>query len=118
MTFADRRRLEGHPGRLGLPFPFLADPHRALYHRFGLGRGRFRRVYGLGTLRAYAALALRGWRLRRSALGSGEDTLQLGGDFVIGPDGRLAAGYRPDGPDDRPAIDDLVAAVRAAADPS
>ena len=39
------------------------------------------------------------------------DTLQLGGDFVIAPDGTLSWGFWGAGPDDRPELDDLVAAV-------
>ena len=41
-----------------------------------------------------------------------EDTLQLGGDFVIAPDGTLAWGFWGEGPDDRPSVDDLVRAVQ------
>jgi hypothetical protein len=41
------------------------------------------------------------------------DTLQLGGDFVVNPEGRVACAYRSAGPDDRPSVDDLVTAVHA-----
>ncbi len=41
-------------------------------------------------------------------------TLQLGGDFVVRQDGRIAYAFRSDGPDDRPPVDELVAAVRNA----
>jgi len=43
-----------------------------------------------------------------------EDTLQLGGDFVVGRDGRLVYVYRSKGPADRPPVDDLIAAARRA----
>jgi len=44
-----------------------------------------------------------------------EDPRQLGGDFVIDGEGRLVWGFWGDGPDHRPAIGDLIAAVRNAA---
>ena len=108
VTFAGHERLAAHRDHLSVPFPFLSDPDRLLYRRFDLGRGSLRNLYGIGTLRLYASLIRRGRRLRRPT----EDTRQLGGDFVIGPDGRLRAAFRPASPDDRPTIDELVAAVR------
>jgi hypothetical protein len=41
-----------------------------------------------------------------------EDTLQLGGDFVIGRDGTLVYGFWGEGPDDRPTVDQLFDAVQ------
>ena len=92
------------------PNPVLADPDRHVYERFGLGRGSLHRIWNLGTMRLYAQLLRRGRKLRRPT----QDTRQLGGDFVIGPDGRLAAGFWPRSPDDRPTIDALITAVTAA----
>jgi AhpC/TSA antioxidant enzyme len=108
VTFTRPRNLAGFRRRLGVPFPVVADETRAVYRAYGLGRGSWWRVYGLDTLRAYGRLLRRGRRLQRPT----EDTLQLGGDFVVGPDGRLAYTYRSRVPDDRPPIDELVDAVR------
>lgn len=110
VTFADPRRLAAHREHLDLPFPLLADPQRMLYRRFGLDRAPLWRIYNPGTLRLYGQLLARGRRLRRPV----DDTRQLGGDFVIDADGRLAVAFRPRSPDDRPPIDDLVAAVSRA----
>ena len=41
-----------------------------------------------------------------------EDTRQLGGDVVVDRDGRLAYLFRSSEPDDRPAVDELVDAIR------
>lgn len=108
VTFTRQRNLRGYRSRLGLPYVVLADEARTSYRDYGLGRGPWWRVWGLATLRAYARLLRRGGRLRRPA----EDTLQLGGDFVVGPDGRLAYAYRSRSPADRPRVDDVIAAVR------
>lgn len=58
----------------------------------------------------YAGLLRRGRTLRRPT----QDTRQLGGDFVIDSRGRLAVGFRPASPDDRPSVDSLVDAVAEA----
>ena len=110
VTFTRQRNLRGYRGRFGLPFPVLADEPRAAYRAYGLGRGPWWRVWGPGTVRAYGRLLRRGGRLRRPT----EDTLQLGGDFVVGRDGRLVFVYRSKGPSDRPPVKDLVAAVARA----
>ena len=111
VTFTRPRNLKGYRTRHRLAYPVLADEERAAYRAYGFGRGPWRRVYGLSTIAAYARLLRRGARLTRVT----EDTLQLGGDVVVGPDGRIAWVFRSRRPDDRPAVDDLVAAVRAAA---
>lgn len=110
VTFTRQRNLRGYRSRHGLPFAVLTDEDRAGYRAYGLGRGSVWRVYGLATLRRYAQLLRRGERLQRPL----EDTLQLGGDFVVGRDGRLAYVFRGSGPDDRPEVDELVEAVRRA----
>lgn len=110
VTFAEAAQLPPHRAHLDLPFPLLADPDRHAYREFGLGRGSLRQIWNPGTLRMYAGLLRRGRTLRRPT----QDTRQLGGDFVIDRDGRLATGFWPASPDARPEIDALVEAVRAA----
>lgn len=112
VTFTDPSHLHRYREELDLPFPVLSDPRRSAYRAYGFGRGTFRRVYGLATLRRYVEiLRAEGFgRLRRTD----EDTMQLGGDIVIDPEGTLAWGYWGDGPADRPSIDRLVDAVAAA----
>jgi hypothetical protein len=110
VTFAPQRVLRGYRARLGLPYPVLSDEDRAVYRAYGLGRGPWWRVWGPATLRRYGQLLRRGRRLQRV----GGDTLQLGGDVVVGRDGRVVMVHRSRGPADRPPVDDLVAAVRRA----
>ena len=110
ITFTRQRNLRGYRSLLRLPYAVLADEPRRVYRAYGLGRGPWWRVWGLGTVRAYARLLRRGARLTRPT----EDTLQLGGDFVVAPDGTLAYAYRSAGPDDRPSVDELVEAVHRA----
>jgi hypothetical protein len=42
----------------------------------------------------------------------GEDVLQLGGDFILDREGRLAYAYRSADPTDRPAVEVLLRAVQ------
>ena len=110
VTFSSGARLADYVDHHALPFPVLTDPDRSTYHAFGLERGTRRRVWGWRSARAYFEI------IRRDGFGGlrlpEEDPLQLGGDFVIGPDGTIAYAFRGEGPDDRPGVDVLVAAVR------
>jgi alkyl-hydroperoxide reductase/thiol specific antioxidant family protein len=110
VTFTDATNLADYTSNHELPFPVLIDRDRQAYRAYGLGRGTIRRVWGLRAARRYLEIF-------RTAGLSGlarptEDTLQLGGDFVIAPDGTLVYGFWGDGPDDRPLVDELIEAVR------
>jgi hypothetical protein len=109
VTFTLQRNLRGYRGRLALPYVVLADEQRVAYRAYGLGRGPWWRVWGPATWRAYLRLLRRGQRARRPV----EDTLQLGGDFVVDAEGCVAYAHRSTGPADRPPVDVLVATVRA-----
>jgi peroxiredoxin len=100
--------LRGQP----LPFLLVADPERATYRAFGLGRTSWATVLRPGVVLRYLRLLFRGWRLRPAS--PSEDVLQLGGDFVLDGQGRLVYVYRSADPTDRPTIEALLQAVRQA----
>ncbi len=108
-TFTDPANLVEYAQVNDLPFPILIDTDRTAYRAFGLGRGSIARIWGWKAGKRYFELlrdeGISG--LRRPT----EDTLQLGGDFVVGPDGSLVYGFWGEGPDDRPSVDDLVHAI-------
>ncbi len=116
VTFAAAEYVEAYQEEHELPFPILLDPDRATYRSYGLGRGPVARVWGWRMVREYVRI------LRRSGLGrlqrSTEDTLQLGGDFVVAPDGTLAWAFWGAGPDDRPTVETLLTAVQATQPPN
>lgn len=87
----------------------LADPDRTLYAALGIGRGPWWRVYKPSVLWGYARRIVGGTKYE--GLGSDGDTLQLGGDVVIGRDGRFTYVFEPPDPDARPPVDDLLAAL-------
>ena len=116
VTFTTREDLDAYRDRTDLQLTMVRDPDRTAYAAYGLGRGSASRVWGLRAARRYLAL------FRSQGFGGlhrpTEDSLQLGGDFVVGADGVLRYGFWGEGPDDRPSVDELIAAVRAVTDPS
>jgi peroxiredoxin len=107
IAFAAPESLAAYQQRQGLDDVLvLSDPERSAYNAFGFGRGSVARVWlDPRVWRRYAQLLRRGRRLEPAH----EDTLQLGGDVLIGPDGRIRWVYESRGPDDRP----CVATIRA-----
>lgn len=93
---------------LDVPFPVLLDEQRGAYTAWGLTRASWAGIWlDPGVWRAYARLLRSGERLRSA----GRDTRQLGGDFVIAAEGRIAYS-RPQRRDDRPPVGELLNRVR------
>jgi peroxiredoxin len=110
VTFANPRTLAGYRARFVAPLTVLSDESRATYTMFGFGRGRWWRVWGWRAVRRYVELIRSG----RRDIGIDGDTLQLGGDVVIDRSGVISYLFHGAGPDDRPGVDELIAAVRSA----
>ena len=112
--FAAPARMAAYERELGLDLPLYCDPQRALYGALGFGRASFARAWLDPRVWArYGSLLARGHRPRRPE----QDTLQLGGDAVFDADARLRWLYSSRGPEDRPGVDDLIAALTRAAAP-
>ena len=91
-----------------LPFDVLVDRSRGTYTRWGLTRASWSTIWlDPNVYKTYARLLRSGARLRSA----GTDVLQLGGDFVLGPDGRVVLS-RPQQRDDRPPVGELLRAAR------
>ena len=97
------RYLEAH----ALAFPLLADPERRAYRAYGLEHGTLWRWLSPTVWTGYARLMGEGHRLQRPHA----DPLQVGGDFVVDPNGKLALAHPAADPADRPLVADLLAAV-------
>ena len=109
VAFAQRESLRGYQHRQRLDgLLVLSDPDRHAYRAFGFGRGTVLRVWLDPRVWArYAQLVRRGRRPEPA----NEDTLQLGGDALLDAEGRIAWIYRSRGPEDRPSVARIQAAL-------
>ncbi len=110
VSFEEPSVIAGFAERESLPYRILSDPERRAYRVFGLERGATAQVWSPNAVRSYARGLLRG-RLPRLPRA---DIAQLGGDFVLDWQGRVVYEYRSEESADRPAIESLLDAVRAA----
>lgn len=97
---------------LALPFPLVLDRTRSVYAGWGMGRTNM-----LGAMLSpslnwrYLRLLIKGERF----LGFAPDMFQLGGDFVVGPTGRISFAHRMRNNGDRAEVSRLVDELRQAA---
>jgi len=115
LTFTTADLLDEYQERRELSVPILIDGNRDAYAAYGLGRGSIGRVWGWATLRRYVQILRRSDRGMADLASATEDTRQLGGDFVIAPDGRLTWGYWSEGPADRPFVHEVLDALEQVA---
>lgn len=94
-----------------LSFGVVADPTRAAFVSFGLGRTSWLSILSPASVFRYLKLIYRGWRPH--AVNEGEDVLQLGGDFILDADGEIVYAYRSRTSTDRPAVAKLVDMLEA-----
>jgi len=93
------------------PFPVLVDADRSSYRTWGLARASFARIWlDPKVWQQYGRLLRSGERIRNM----GKDTRQLGGDFIVDPEGVIAYS-RPQQRDDRPPVAHLLAAIEQGA---
>ena len=109
VSFSPVETLAAHGERLGLPFSIAADPDRRAYRAYGLLIGTRWQLWHPRVWWRYTVLLMRGMKAQRRTKGA--DLSQLGGDFVIAPDGTLSFAYLSMRPDDRPAAGSLIAAL-------
>jgi hypothetical protein len=108
VSFAPPERLPAYARDLGLEgVDLYSDPERAAYAAFGFDRASLARTYlDPRVWGSYAGLLARG----RRAGAPQEDTLQLGGDVLVDAGGTIRWIYHSDGPEDRPSVDEILAA--------
>lgn len=111
VSFSDPEDLRAYAKHRELPFLVVHDEGQAAYRNYGLEKGSFADLWGFKSIRRYLKIISRdGFSDVRAPV---DDWQQLGGDFVIAPDGTLAFGHWSAGPGDRPAIDEMVRVVAA-----
>lgn len=112
LFFSQLNRLADYRARHGIPseIPLLADEGRTVYQAYGMRVGTLRQVYAPEVLAKYARLIKSGMKLR---LKTDEDTRQLGGDIVVGPDGKVLFAVCSKNQADRPSVETIAEAIRA-----
>jgi hypothetical protein len=96
--------------------PVVCDPDRAAYRAFGLERAGWLAFFRPRVLLGYFRGMRRGYGLKKPY--PGEDVRQLGGDFVLDRERRVVLAHPSADPTDRPAVGDLLRAVRGGEPPT
>jgi hypothetical protein len=109
ISFDPIRRVRAYCRRLRLSFRCLSDEQRRTFAAYHLGRASWLRTLTPRALAPYVTLYLRRGG-PRPAFG-GQDLRQMGGDFVVAPDGRLTLAHASHDPADRPSTDDVLEAI-------
>ena len=112
LTFTEPENLPEYQRRHDLDsLSIVVDADRSAYRAFGLGRGKFSRIWGLRAAKRYIEI-YRADGFSRTGRPT-EDTLQLGGDFIVDANGTLIYGFWGEGPDDRSSTQTLHDALAA-----
>jgi len=89
-------------------FTVLLDRERTVYNAYGLERSYWR-SRNLRTRWLYFKAWLAGKKTHDS---HGDDTSQLGGDFIVDKNGRLRFIHPSHDPTDRPSVEELVKVLK------
>ncbi len=112
LSFQDVAETRAYVARHRIGIPLLSDVDRRVYRDYDLKRGGLAEIVSLRTAWDFARIVLSGWAPSLPA--PRVDGLQLGGDFVIDPAGRLVLVHPQRYATDRPHVLDLLSAVRRA----
>jgi peroxiredoxin len=105
--FEPAERAQVWMRQAGITFPFLLDPDRSVYRAYALERSFFRSWHPR-NLWFYFKRLLRGGSLPKIQA----DPNQLGGDFLIDPNGRIRLAYYSDNATDRPSVEAVLHLLR------
>ena len=86
------------------PFPLLLDQERVAYQAYGLERSMWQ-AWGPRNIWYYVKAVLGG---RKMISSHGDDTGQMGGDFIIDAEGVLRYAHPSHNPTDRPLVSELL----------
>ena len=110
VTFEPAAAAADYVAETGCPWPVVSQESRALYGAYAMGRVKLRHLVGPSTWAAYWRELSQGVLPRRPAA----DTFQQGGDVLIDPAGIARFVHVGSGPGDRPTVERILRARRAA----
>ncbi len=110
LFFSQVRRLPDYRVHFDIPdnIPLLADEGRTIYKAYGMRVGSLREIYSPEVIAKYARLIRGGMKMKMK---TDEDTRQLGGDVIVGPDGHVILAHCSKNQADRPSVETLIAAI-------
>lgn len=106
LTFSSAEQARRWRDETGVEFPLLLDVERRVYRAYGL-RSSVWRVWQPKVAWRYTQLMLAGRRWR----GIRDDPHQLGGDFIVDPQGIVRFAHSSADPTDRPEVTALLAVI-------
>jgi len=109
VSFGDLEGARRHLAETGSPFPMLLNPGREPYKFFGLGRMPISKMLRQSMLEFVAGLVARGLPVPDPF--PGDDTLQMGGDFIVDSRGLVTFLHCSTDPSDRPSVEGLLDAL-------
>jgi peroxiredoxin len=109
VSFAQISQLVDFKDYLKLPFDISSDPDHIAYRDYGLLEASFMNIWHPKVVIKYIALMMKG-RRPKAAMKS-EDLAQLGGDFVIDGNGKVAYAFTSTRADLRPDVSELIQAI-------
>jgi AhpC/TSA antioxidant enzyme len=109
LSFDKPDAVDDYQKFLGLPYPIASDPQRKAYAAYGVGRGPAWRIWSPRVIWQYISLVARGRKLQKPR--QNEDLSQLGGDFILAPQGHLLYTHVSKSPSDRPPVHELLKAM-------
>ena len=112
ISAANPERASWYARDLGLTAPVLLDPERRVYREYGLRESLRGSALSPGVWMSYARLLASGRRFPGGGRPT-ENPLQMGADFIVGPDGRIVYAYCSAHSADRPDVSTLLAIVRS-----
>ena len=104
LFFSQLHRLPQYRTHFGIPddIPLLADEGRTVYKAYGMRIGSLREIYSPEVIAKYARLIRGGMKMKMK---TDEDTRQLGGDVIVGADGRIILAHCSKNQADRPSVE-------------
>lgn len=110
LSFEHLERVRWYLAEVDFGWPVLADPERAIYRAYGLGRASALRTwFSPRTVRFYLGALFHGHIPQRPQA----DTHQLGGDFIVDEAGVIRFAHRSVEPADRPTVDSLIRVLKS-----
>ena len=105
ISFSSRWLFEAFAKDYAHPnFIFLRDPDLKAYKAFGLKKAKLSEMLNPGVALKYFSLILKGEKIKKTS----EDVYQLGGNFILDPDGSVIYSHPSKHPNDRPSIQELI----------